>query len=124
MIPLAWMRARIQRRPDWAPARARVWSRRSDSRLRYTSPSAARRSRRSTAIRQLDAVIPWARLIALIEPHYPKAGQGRQPLGLEKMLRVYFLQQFFSAVKRGRWGLRDPRTLAGGMLAGAVRARN
>jgi len=32
------------------------------------------------------------RLVRLIEPHYPKAGQGRQPLGLEKMLRIYFLQ--------------------------------
>jgi IS5 family transposase len=44
----------------------------------------------------MDAVIPWSRLLALIEPHYPKAGQGRQPLGLEKMLRIYFLQQWFN----------------------------
>jgi IS5 family transposase len=43
----------------------------------------------------MDAVIPWPRLMARIEPHYPKAGQGRQPLGLEKMLRIYFLQQWF-----------------------------
>jgi IS5 family transposase len=43
----------------------------------------------------MDAVIPWAQLLALIEPHYPKAGRGRQPLGLEKMLRIYFLQQWF-----------------------------
>jgi IS5 family transposase len=35
-------------------------------------------------------------LLRLIEPHYPKAGQGRQPLGLEKMLRIYFLQQWFN----------------------------
>ena len=35
-------------------------------------------------------------LLALIEPHYPKAGQGRQPLGVEKMLRIYFLQQWFN----------------------------
>ena len=41
-------------------------------------------------------MIPWARLFALIEPHYPKAGNGRQPLGLEKMLRIYFLQQWFN----------------------------
>jgi IS5 family transposase len=42
----------------------------------------------------MDAVIPWVRLIALIEPHYPKAGNGRQPLGLEETrLRIYFLQQ-------------------------------
>jgi IS5 family transposase len=41
-------------------------------------------------------VIPWRRLVRLIEPHHPKAGQGRQPLGLEKMLRIYFLQQWFN----------------------------
>jgi transposase, IS5 family len=35
-------------------------------------------------------------LVKLIEPHYPKAGHGRQPLGLEKMLRIYFLQQWFN----------------------------
>ena len=41
---------------------------------------------------EMDAVIPWRRLLGLIGPHYPKAGNGRQPLGLEKMLRIYFLQ--------------------------------
>src|SRR5438067_8633957 len=45
---------------------------------------------------EMDAVIPWTPLLALIKPHYPKAGQGRQPLGLEKMLRIYFLQQWFN----------------------------
>jgi len=44
---------------------------------------------------EMDAVIPWARLLKLIEPFYPKKGRGRQPLGLEKMLRIYFLQQWF-----------------------------
>ena len=43
----------------------------------------------------MNAVIPWRRLIALIEPHYPKGGSGGQPKGLEKMLRIYFLQQWF-----------------------------
>src|SRR6267154_2045620 len=37
-----------------------------------------------------------AAVVRLIEPHYPKAGQGRRPLGLEKMLRIYFLQQWFN----------------------------
>jgi len=53
-------------------------------------------TRREQFLAEMDAVIPWARLIALIEPHYPKAGNGRQPLGLEKMLRIYFLQQWFN----------------------------
>src|SRR6266849_3957472 len=53
-------------------------------------------TRRERFLAEMDAVIPWARLIAVIEPHYPKAGAGRQPLGLEKMLRIYFLQQWFN----------------------------
>jgi len=53
-------------------------------------------TRRERFLAEMDAVIPWALLIALIEPHYPKAGRGRQPLGLEKMLRIYFLQQWFN----------------------------
>jgi IS5 family transposase len=53
-------------------------------------------TRRERFLAEMDAVIPWPRLIALIEPYYPKAGQGRQPLGLEKMLRIYFLQQWFN----------------------------
>ena len=53
-------------------------------------------TRRERFLAEMDAVIPWARLLALIEPHYPKAGNGRQPLGVEKMLRVYFLQQWFN----------------------------
>jgi len=41
-------------------------------------------------------VVPWQELEALIEPYYPKAGNGRQPVGLSIMLRVYFLQQWFN----------------------------
>jgi len=53
-------------------------------------------TRRERFLAEMDAVIPWNRLMARIEPHYPKAGAGRQPLGLEKMLRIYFLQQWFN----------------------------
>src|SRR6266853_16829 len=53
-------------------------------------------TRRERFLAEMDAVIPWTALFALIEPHYPKAGRGRQPLGLEKMLRIYFLQQWFN----------------------------
>lgn len=52
-------------------------------------------TRRERFLAEMNAVIPWERLVRLIEPHYPKAGRGRQPLGLEKMLRIYFLQQWF-----------------------------
>jgi IS5 family transposase len=43
----------------------------------------------------IDVVVPWQGLEALIEPHYPKAGSGRPPVGLSIMLRIYFLQQWF-----------------------------
>jgi IS5 family transposase len=53
-------------------------------------------TRREQFLAEMDAVIPWAELLALIEPYYPQAGRGRQPLGLEKMLRIYCLQQWFN----------------------------
>lgn len=53
-------------------------------------------TRRERFLAEMNAVMPWAKLIALIEPHYPKAGNGRQPLPLERMLRVYFMQQWFN----------------------------
>jgi IS5 family transposase len=53
-------------------------------------------TRREQFLAEMEAVIPWARLLAVIEPYYPKGGPGRQPLGLEKMLRIYFLQQWFN----------------------------
>jgi len=52
-------------------------------------------TRRERFLAEMNAVIPWARLVPLIEPHYPKGGSGGQPKGLEKMLRIYFLQQWF-----------------------------
>src|SRR5437868_4678319 len=53
-------------------------------------------TRRERFLAEMDAVIPWARLLARIAPHYPKAGNGRQPIGLERMLRIYFLQQWYN----------------------------
>lgn len=53
-------------------------------------------TRRERFLAEMDAVIPWAELRALIAPYYPKAGNGRQPIGLERMLRIYFLQQWFN----------------------------
>jgi len=52
-------------------------------------------TRRERFLAEMDAVVPWARLVALIEPDYPKGSHGRPPLGLETMLRIYFLQQWF-----------------------------
>jgi len=55
-------------------------------------------TRREQFLAEMDAVVPWGRLLALIEPHYPKAGpKGRRPpMPLEAMLRVYFLQNWYA----------------------------
>src|SRR5271169_1002045 len=55
-----------------------------------------RKSKREVFLDQMNEVVPWSELLALVEPHYPKAGNGRQPVGLEIMLRTYFLQQWFN----------------------------
>jgi IS5 family transposase len=57
-----------------------------------------KQTRREKFLVEMDAVVPWTRLLGLIEPHYPKAGPkgGRPPIPLETMLRVYFLQQWYS----------------------------
>jgi hypothetical protein len=49
-------------------------------------------TRREMFLAEMDAVVPWVRLIGLIEPHYPKVGPkgGRPPMPLETMLRIYF----------------------------------
>lgn len=57
-----------------------------------------KKTRREQFLAEMDQVIPWSRLYALIEPHYPKAGPagGRPPLPLERMFRIYCLQQWYN----------------------------
>lgn len=56
----------------------------------------AKVTRRAEFLRQMEIVVPWGELVAEIEPFYPKAGKGRPPVGVERMLRMYFLQQWFN----------------------------
>lgn len=54
-------------------------------------------TRREQFLAEMERVVPWAELVAVIEPHYPKVeGAGRPPVGVERMLRIYFLQQWFN----------------------------
>jgi IS5 family transposase len=53
-------------------------------------------TRRERFLTEMDRIVPWGDLCALIAPMYPKAGDGRPPKELEMMLRVYFLQQWFN----------------------------
>jgi transposase, IS5 family len=56
----------------------------------------AGKTRREEFLEQMDKIVPWRELEAMIEPHYPKAGNGRPPVGLGIMLRIYFLQHWFN----------------------------
>jgi IS5 family transposase len=56
----------------------------------------SKKTRRAQFLEEMEQVVPWRELTALIEPHYPKAGNGRPPVGVGRMLRIYFLQQWFN----------------------------
>ena len=53
-------------------------------------------TRREKFLARMAEVIPWTQLLAVIEPFYPQGKRGRPPIGLERMLRVYFLQQWYA----------------------------
>ena len=55
-----------------------------------------RKSRRELFLDEMEKVVPWSALESLVRPHYAKAGNGRQPVGLSIMLRTYFVQQWFN----------------------------
>ncbi|MEF9387621.1 IS5 family transposase [Ralstonia solanacearum species complex bacterium KE056] len=52
-------------------------------------------TRRQRFLAEMERVVPWSRLIAAVEPYYPKGKRGRPPIGLERMLRIYFFQQWY-----------------------------
>ena len=54
-----------------------------------------KRTRREKFLGRMEEIIPWAGLLAVLQPFYPKGERGRPPIGLERMLRVYFLQQWY-----------------------------
>lgn len=55
-----------------------------------------RKSKREQFLDEMEQIVPWAELQALVQAHYPKGENGRPPVGLSIMLRVYFLQQWFN----------------------------
>jgi IS5 family transposase len=65
---------------------------------------------------EMERVVPWARLVALIEPVYPAGKRGRPPMGVERMLRIYFLQQWLglsdAAVEDALYDMEVLRTFA------------
>jgi IS5 family transposase len=59
-----------------------------------------KKTRREKFLEEMNQVIPWEELLQVIKKYYPRAGNGRQPMPLERMLRLYFMQQWY--------GLSDP----------------
>ena len=55
-----------------------------------------RATRKAEFLARMEALVPWAAFCALIEPHYPKVGNGRPPVGLERMLRMYLIANWFN----------------------------
>nr|WP_211164126.1 IS5 family transposase [Parazoarcus communis] len=56
-----------------------------------------KRTRREQFLSEMEAVVSWAALLAVIDPHYPKSGRGgRPPMPLATMLRIYFMQQWYA----------------------------
>ena len=58
-------------------------------------PKAGKQTRKAVFLSEMETVVPWSRLEALIEPFYPKKGNGRPPMSLSTMLRIHFMQQWF-----------------------------
>src|SRR4030066_1314370 len=59
-----------------------------------------KKTRREKFLEEMERAIPWEKLLQVVRKHYPIAGNGRQPMPLEMMLRIYFMQQWY--------GLSDP----------------
>jgi IS5 family transposase len=56
-----------------------------------------KQTRRERFLAEMEAVVPWSALLAVIEPHYPTTGRrGRPPRPLATMLRIYFMQQWYA----------------------------
>lgn len=74
-------------------------------------------TRRERFLGEMERVVPWARLCAVIEPHYPTGKRGRPPVGIERMLRIYFLQQWYAladeALEDAIYDSQAMRTFAG-----------
>lgn len=80
-----------------------------------------KKTRREKFLEEMEQVIPWAEMVQVIKDYYPKAGNGRQPMPLERMLRIYFMQQWYSlsdpAMEDALYDIESMRRFAGIDLA-------
>jgi transposase, IS5 family len=55
-----------------------------------------KKTRKREFLEEMERVVPWGVLVQIVEPHYPRAKTGRPPFGIETMLRIHYLQQWFA----------------------------
>lgn len=55
-----------------------------------------KKTRKEKFLEEMDQILPWKELLGVIRRHYPKGEMGRPPIGLEPMLRIYFMQQWYA----------------------------
>ena len=76
-----------------------------------------KKTRREKFLEEMDQVIPWKKLIGIISPYYPRVGNGRHPMPLSMMLRIYFMQQWYSlsdpAMEDSLYDIESMRRFAG-----------
>jgi transposase, IS5 family len=81
-------------------------------------------TRREVFLKEMDKVVPWKALLALIEPVYPKAGRGRRPYPLMTMLRIHLVQNWYGysdpAMEEALYEIAPIRQFAGLSLTGAL----
>src|SRR3954462_2708605 len=71
------------------------------SQAEYASKKKKKQTRRDKFLAEMEQVVPWPRLVARLAPLYPKGERGRPPVPLERMLRVYFVQQWYGLSDEG-----------------------
>ncbi len=72
-----------------------------------------KQTRRDRFLAEMEEVVPWTRLVARLRPFYAKGERGRPPKKLERMVRVYLLQQWYALADEAGGALYDSQALRG-----------
>ncbi len=106
-------------RHRWEENTESMLSKRQISFTEAESHGKKRGTRRQRFLTEMESVVPWSRQIAAVESYsyYPKGKRGRPPIGLERMLRIYFVQQWYGLSDEALYNSMGMRAIAGIDLA-------